>query len=64
MDRVQPLSDISNNGTITYAQYIHHMTPLIVQVLQNRGWTEEAKNKVQVRNLVNAAWRKLSAPEW
>jgi len=61
----QPItfSDLNNNESINYNRYlnfIRYITPEIINELNERGWVENARNKVIVRYIANGKWQSLT----
>ena len=51
---------IDSTMSMSYIEYISYITPLIISDLSERGWYEDAKNKVIVRYIANIKWKELN----
>jgi len=51
-------SNTSNTINTSKTDYINSITKVIIEDLRERGWKDEANNKVLVRYIANGLWAK------
>ena len=53
----------SNSNSSDYMNFIRYVTPEIIEDFNDRGWIENARNKVIVRYIANRKWQSLTSDE-